>query len=375
MKLLILILVFLVCAVNSFAAVKTWDGGGVDDNLRTAANWVDDIAPASGDDLVFPAVAARYTPINNMPFGATIRSMTFEGGTYTMSAANILFPQAISAGVVVLDGTQTLNFLLSLSAPQTFATNGPAAVLVSGGVSLGTRTLTIDGVGGVGLGLVSGSGQIIKNGSGGGLIVSAQGYSGAVSINQGLLIIDGSMPTSAVTVNAVPAPLTFDFGRFGLSEVSTDQGQGVTVAGGFGGTGTVGTVNLINGGISAGTLNSPNGILNTGNLTIGPDGVYLAKLNGVTAGANGYDQINVTGTVTINNAQLQILPSEATPPSMKRPLVILRNDGTDPISGTFLNLPEGALITSTSGTTRFRISYLGGDGNDIILTRVRLPRP
>ena len=47
---------------------------------------------------------------------------------------------------------------------------------------------------------------------------------------------------------------------------------------------------------------------------------------------------------------------------------ILRNDGADPISGTFAFLPEGGTFTTNS--TTFQISYIGGDGNDIVLTVV-----
>ena len=42
-------------------AVATWDGGGPDNNWTTAANWVGDVAPQPGDDLVFPQGAARLT--------------------------------------------------------------------------------------------------------------------------------------------------------------------------------------------------------------------------------------------------------------------------------------------------------------------------
>ncbi|MBL8826810.1 MAG: hypothetical protein JNM18_07465, partial [Planctomycetaceae bacterium] len=34
-------------------AVRVWDGGGADDNLSTAANWVGDVAPVMDDDLNF----------------------------------------------------------------------------------------------------------------------------------------------------------------------------------------------------------------------------------------------------------------------------------------------------------------------------------
>ncbi|MFN9721118.1 MAG: LamG-like jellyroll fold domain-containing protein, partial [Planctomycetota bacterium] len=46
--------------------------------------------------------------------------------------------------------------------------------------------------------------------------------------------------------------------------------------------------------------------------------------------------------------------------------VLIDNDGTDTISGTFTGLPEGSLIVV--GTYVFQLSYLGGDGNDVALT-------
>lgn len=45
---------------------------------------------------------------------------------------------------------------------------------------------------------------------------------------------------------------------------------------------------------------------------------------------------------------------------------IVSNNGTNPVQGTFKDLPEGAEVT-VSGAT-FKISYVGGDGNDVVLT-------
>ena len=43
-------------------ATMTWDGGGADGNWLTAANWAGDIAPRSGDDLIFQgATGGRET--------------------------------------------------------------------------------------------------------------------------------------------------------------------------------------------------------------------------------------------------------------------------------------------------------------------------
>ena len=53
-------------------------------------------------------------------------------------------------------------------------------------------------------------------------------------------------------------------------------------------------------------------------------------------------------------------------------LIIINNDGTDPINGTFKNLPEGAILSSNflgTGLTA-KISYKGltGNDNDVVLT-------
>jgi hypothetical protein len=52
---------------------------------------------------------------------------------------------------------------------------------------------------------------------------------------------------------------------------------------------------------------------------------------------------------------------------------IIDNRGSDPVFGTFLGLPERAVFTN--GTIAFEITYLGGDGNDVVLARLAPPRP
>jgi hypothetical protein len=46
--------------------------------------------------------------------------------------------------------------------------------------------------------------------------------------------------------------------------------------------------------------------------------------------------------------------------------VILTNDGTDAVIGTFAGMPEGT--TMSLGGLNFHITYHGGDGNDVALT-------
>ena len=62
----------------------TWDGGGADNNWTTAANWVGDAAPSPGDNLVFPAGAARMENVNDFPVGTQFGSILVAGGNYSI---------------------------------------------------------------------------------------------------------------------------------------------------------------------------------------------------------------------------------------------------------------------------------------------------
>jgi hypothetical protein len=74
----------------------------------------------------------------------------------------------------------------------------------------------------------------------------------------------------------------------------------------------------------------------------------------------------VTGAVTLG-ATLTVNGTGAPFPT-GRTYLIIANDGTDPIIGTFAGLPQGATIVS--GGQTFIISYTGGTGNDVILTAI-----
>ena len=349
---LLLILISGVCLTEAFSAVKTWDGGGADNNWTTAANWTNDVAPVANDDLVFPATAAQFTINNNFFILTTFRSLTFEGGSYTVGGN----PFRLTGGLIVGGGVQAINTSISTSGAQTFsAANASLTTLAV--LSVGSGGLTIDGDGSLGIGLISGSGAIIKNGLGAALLAAATGYSGAITLNDGIFVADANLPNSGVTINAgtVGNPEFFGFS-------------------GFGGTGTVGATTVMAGVLSAGTLTSPTGILNINNgLTFTANGNYVCKIGGTTPGANGHDQLNVTGTVSLNNARLVPLPFGAFQSAIGNSFTILKNDGTDAIAGRFLNAPEGAVFGGALNTA-FRITYQGGDGNDVVITRVARSR-
>jgi autotransporter-associated beta strand protein len=182
-------------------------------------------------------------------------------------------------------------------------------------------------------------GSLSKIGSGTLILSGANTYTGATTVTNGTLLVNGSI-TSAVTVNS----------------------------GTLGGSGTTGAVTVNSGGtLSPGS--SP-GILNVvGNLTLTMGSTYLVDLNGTAVGTQ-YDQTNVTGLVSLGNATFS-LGLGFTPP-VGSTFIIINNDLTDPVAGTFAGLPEGAVFTA--GGEMFMVSYQGGNGNDVVLTAV-VPEP
>ncbi|MGB5014500.1 MAG: FG-GAP-like repeat-containing protein [Pyrinomonadaceae bacterium] len=347
MRSLLLFLLLTVPVLSANAAIKTWTGAGADANWGTSANWSPAGSPVANDDLVFPAAAPQQSNNNNTTLFTTYRSITIEGGTYTIGGN----PLRLTSGITVNSGTQTLNTAITLSGAQTFTSaNAATATIVI--LSVGSNTLTIDGTGALGIGLLSGSGRIVKAGTGASLIAAATGYSGEINVNGGILVNDASTPSSYVLINtgnANPNP---------------------NLPSGFGGTGSVGIVDVFVGAISAGTLTSPTGVLNiNGILHIYPAGTYVCKIAGSLPGANGHDQLNVTGTVNLDSSTLIPLPFNNFRPAIGESLVIIRNDGTDAVIGTFRNLPEGGVFSGALNTA-YQITYQGGDGNDVAIKRI-----
>jgi hypothetical protein len=129
------------------------------------------------------------------------------------------------------------------------------------------------------------------------------------------------------------------------------------------GHGAVADLNVANQGHLA-PGNSP-GCISTNNLTLATGSTLDEEVGGTTK-CSDYDQTSVTGTVTINNATLNTTLYGGFVPSVGNAYTIIDNDGSDAVTGTLNNLAEGATFT-TQGVT-YKITYVGGDGNDVVLT-------
>ena len=124
-------------------------------------------------------------------------------------------------------------------------------------------------------------------------------------------------------------------------------------------------------------------ILSTGNVAFTGGATFAAELGGTTPGfvdgrvdpsifdiieTGGYDQLKVTGTVTLGGATLDLSLLGDFIPSIGDVFRIIDNDGADAVSGIFAGLAEGARLSI--GGRLLSITYHGGDGNDVVLSAV-----
>jgi autotransporter-associated beta strand protein len=200
-------------------------------------------------------------------------------------------------------------------------------------IKLGSGVLTIDtpGFGSYLNGAVSGTGGLIKKGAGTLLVANTQAYTGMTTVQAGVLDLQFN--------TVLPGP--------------------VTVTGGIlRGTGSIGPLQANAGRIEPGLM--PN-VLKAQSLHLLSGTTLAFELNGPAA----HDQLQVTGNVNVSGATLELsVPNNA---PFNSPFVIVKRDAAGMGTGTFAGLPEGAIVFPANGRA-LRITYAGGDGNDIVLT-------
>jgi hypothetical protein len=69
--------------------VFTWDGGGANNLWTTKENWVYDVAPQPGDNLIFPSGAAQLESVNDYPTATVFGSITVSGSGYCFSSGGM----------------------------------------------------------------------------------------------------------------------------------------------------------------------------------------------------------------------------------------------------------------------------------------------
>jgi hypothetical protein len=283
----------------------------------------------------------------------TVGLTKVSAGTVTLSGANTFTgPVAIddsnlilnnAAGTALHDGVavsfmNVANAALTLNFSETIGTLSGGGT-TGGNVNLNGRTLTVGGststtFGGALNGATAGS-AFVKSGSSNLNLTGTSSVVAGTQVTGGTLRVNGSL-TSNVSVTS-PATL----------------GGSGTVTGNVTGTGTVAPGN------------TP-GILNVVG-TFGPVGTLAAEINGIAPGTQ-HDQVNVTGSVNLGGTTVLSTTGSTITSVPGQQIVLINNDLTDAVTGTFSGIAEGA--TTTVNGLMFVVSYIGGlNGNDVTLTQ------
>ena len=203
---------------------------------------------------------------------------------------------------------------------------------------------------------------------------SGSNFSGVMS-GTGSVVVSGTSPGGATSTQIFSGPNTYSGGTTisgGTLYITNTTGSGtgtgtVTVNSGgtFGGTGeATGAVTVNSGGTLSPGISSVGQLKINGNLVLNSGSTFSVQVSGASS-----DRLYDTGTVNLGSATLSV--TVLLSPLPGQTYTILDNDGGDAITGTFSGLAEGATVTVGSGT--FKISYIGGTGNDVTLTCVTPP--
>ena len=177
-------------------------------------------------------------------------------------------------------------------------------------------------------------GSLVKTGTGTFTLSGVNTYTGPTTVNQGTLVVNGSI----------------------VSDVTVNNG------GMLGGTGRLGALTVASGGIYA-----PGNSIGTqtveGNFTLASGATFEVETNA----AGKSDKVIVNGTVNLTGATLRVLAAGGNY-AINTSYTIIDNDGTDAVKGEF------GTVTSSLAFLTPAVAYDGGTGNDVVLILVRNDR-
>ena len=311
------------------AAERFWSGGGANNLWTTAANWVGGLAPGADDELIFPAGAARLTSTNNFPTNTAFQRVRLLGPGYSLGG----HPLTLRAGLVAnYVGSCGLHLPLQLGAAAV-VNNVAGTLSLDGAIQSVSGTNLFDGAGTTLIGRGPIVGDVRKSGSGQLQLLGFQENVGQLRLDEGLTLAQGEW-----------------------------QSEAVLNGGTLGGTGYVAVVGSAGGGVIA--PGPGPGVLSVYLTYWNPLVTLAVELNGLTPGT-GHDQMASIFPPELGGATLAVALGFT--PAVGDTFVIMDNV-FDSVAGTFAGLPEGARLTN--GLVLLQISYVGGDGNDVTLTRV-----
>jgi autotransporter-associated beta strand protein len=332
---------------------------GVDANSKSIADG------ASNDVAAFSsmAFAATIVGVNFSPSSSSgVSDNTGANGSLILGAIDYLSTTNKSiflgdnsgtAGTLTLTGV-TLNGVANTILANEGSNSLTLAPQIGGGtqdmtLALGNATnnvIQVNGIGGITISaaIQSGAGPLTKTGPGTLTLSHANTYTGATTIKKGILLVTNTIGSATGTARVQVNAATLG----GTGRIS----GGVAI-----GTATVAGVLAPGLGINPGTLTLLNRV------TFNSTSSYKVDANSTSAKA---DKVLARGVTINSGAQFFFADHGSGTLPTGAVFTLISNTATTAISGTFANLSEGLIFSI--GPNTYRVSYHGGDGNDLTLT-------
>ncbi|HYC59663.1 MAG TPA: prolyl oligopeptidase family serine peptidase [Thermoanaerobaculia bacterium] len=322
---------------------RTWTGEA-DDRWSNPANWSPVGVPTQEERLIFPS-------------GGAVRETTYDLST-PIREVYLFDTYAVNGGPIVLrqsihtDLANDIQINADIKVADDVVAASISDVIVNGSVDVNGKLLAIDST--TISGPVMGSGSITL-GSWASFGAPDNPFSGDIT---SMAHVGGDLTEVTLAGSLANASLS------GVSlRVTGEQ----TI-----GDATLGSVLQLNHplGAAKGLLHTGSFTLRTYHLNTFPGPRDAIATYHVDLDASSSDMVDVHGSVTLTgDTQLPITALATLPPGTV--YTIIRNDGTDAVDGRFVSLSldtleEGAELTA--GNVTLRLSYEGGDGNDVTLT-------
>ncbi len=324
----------------------TWDSGNNTNRWDRGANWTgspDNSVPPSGAKVAFGTGAQTTVDVRG---NRVVEAIRFDEGAASFTIAAI----QNTGNTLTFNGPGSLAFIQQRSSNN-------QTISVAGGVVLTDNTV-VDMIGSGNLTIsapLSGAGNLVKENTGGSLVLSGSNgsYTGNIFVNAGILRASSASALGNTSVGTtVAAGATLEIGTASGMTI----GEAITVAGtGVGGNGAIRNV-------AASGTNTLSGVVTlSGPATVSADsGGTLAFSGGITSSSNAALTVSGAGNVTVSSAI-----------SIGTGGLTVAGTGTTTLSGTTANTFTGTttvdsgtlVLNKTAGTNAIAGNLVIGDGS------------
>jgi autotransporter-associated beta strand protein len=276
-------------------------------------------------------------------------SITANGGIGGSKGGVIYFQKTSTGGTASI--TLTGNAKLDLSTHK-----APGVTIGSlagkGSALLGANTLSIgsNNQSTTFSGVTQGTGGVSKTGTGTLTVSGNNTYTGPTVVGAGVFVANNKRgsATGSGSVNVQAGTLGGQGALSGPVTIGTGSGKGAFLA-------------------PSAAAKQPVTLSLTNTLTFNSDATYTCALQ-ASKKKSANDEVVANGVTIASGAQFNLVAKVQGKLKPGMSFAVISNTASTPISGTFANLADGAIITV--GNTKLQASYEGGDGNDLTLTVV-----